>query len=322
MYIVTGGAGFIGSAFVGKLNQEGIDEIVIVDNLGKSSKWLNLIGKRYLDYIHRDNFIQLLESGKYRGKITAVIHMGACSSTTEEDADFLMNNNFKYTRVLAEYCLDQGVRFIYASSAAIYGDGQLGYSDVDTLTDSFRPLNRYGYSKQLFDQWVIRNKHQDEIAGLRFFNVYGSNEAHKGSMRSVVHKAYHQAIETGEITLFKSYRPDFADGEQKRDFIYVKDCVEVIWWLTNHSRANGIFNVGTGQARSWNELAKAVFAAIGQEPNIRYIDMPAELINQYQYFTEATTEKLSAVGCPKISYSLHDGVRDYVSNYLAVGRLI
>ncbi len=316
MYVVTGGAGFIGSAFIRKLNDEGIDEIVVVDRLGTSSKWLNLMGKQYLDYVHKDKFLDELHSGKFKGNISAVIHMGACSSTTEEDGDYLMENNFQYTRSLAQYCLDHGVRFIYASSAAIYGDGEKGYDDADSETASYRPLNRYGYSKQLFDQWAIRNRVSDSMVGLRFFNVYGPNEFHKGSMRSVIHKAYHQVLEKGEVSLFKSYRDDYGDGEQKRDFIYVKDCVDALWWLTNNSRTNGIFNLGTGTARSWNELATAVFAALGKEPNIKYIDMPEQLIKQYQYFTEASLGKLKEAGCPAPETTLQDGVADYVQRHL------
>lgn len=319
MYVVTGGAGFIGSSFIRKLNDQGIDEILIVDNLSTSSKWKNLIGKKYSDYIHKDHFLEKLESGKYRGKISAVIHMGACSSTTEEDADYLMKNNFHYSRDLATYCLDQGVRFIYASSAAVYGDGEKGYDDTDELTESYKPLNRYGYSKQLFDQWVINNNVADSVAGLRFFNVYGPNEYHKGSMRSVVHKAFHQATQDREIKLFRSYREDYKDGEQKRDFIYVKDCIDTLWWLTQNTKTNGIFNLGRAEARSWNDLANAVFSALDIEPKIAYIDMPDNLINQYQYYTKSSLEKLKAAECPLPQYSLEEGVADYVQNYLKNG---
>ncbi|MCI5066653.1 ADP-glyceromanno-heptose 6-epimerase [bacterium] len=316
MYVVTGGAGFIGSAFLQKLNDEGIDEILVVDHLNTSPKWLNLLGKKYLDYIHKDDFLEQLEAGQFRGRITAVIHMGACSSTTEEDCDYLMKNNFHYTRTLCQYCLDQGVRFIYASSAAVYGDGGLGFSDLPEQTSQYRPLNRYGYSKQLFDQWCVHNKVVDSVVGLRFFNVYGPNEAHKGTMRSVVHKAYHQLLEKDEITLFRSYRSEYGDGEQKRDFIYVKDCAEALWWFTNNSRTNGIYNLGTGTARSWNDLANAIGSAIGRSPNIRYIDMPENLIEQYQYFTEADIVQLRESGCPLPATSLEDGVRDYIVGHL------
>ena len=314
MYVVTGGAGFIGSVFLKKLNEEGIDEIIVVDELKTSPKWLNLLGKQYVDYVHKDVFLKELEAGSYRGKISAVIHMGACSSTTEEDGDYLMKNNFHYSRALCEYCLDQGVRFVYASSAAVYGDGELGFSDDPNLSQKLMPLNRYGYSKQLFDLWVIRNKLTESVVGLRFFNVYGPNENHKGSMRSVVHKAYHQLLETGEITLFRSYRDDYADGEQKRDFIYVKDCPDALWWLTNHARTNGIFNLGTGNARSWNDLAKAICSALGREPNIRYVDMPDNLIKQYQYFTGSRHEAFARVWLP-VTSNLSRGGSERLCNW-------
>jgi ADP-L-glycero-D-manno-heptose 6-epimerase len=242
--------------------------------------------------------------------------MGACSSTTETDGDYLMRNNFNYSRTLCEYCLDQGVRFIYASSGAVYGSGEHGFSDDPEKSALFRPLNRYGYSKQLFDLWCIRKKVLDDVVGLRFFNVYGPNEAHKGHMRSVVHKAYHQLKEDGEITLFRSYRDDYGDGEQQRDFLYVRDCADALWWFTNNSKTNGIFNLGTGKARSWNDLARAIGQALGREPNIRYIDMPDHLIDQYQYFTEADLSRLKESGCPCPATSLEAGVRDYVENYL------
>lgn len=320
MIVVTGGAGFIGSAFLHRLNQEECDEILVVDNLGKSSKWLNILGKKYLNYIHKDAFLDVLESGKLRGQLNAVVHMGACSSTTETDADYLMQNNVHYSRRLAEYCLEQSIRFVYASSAAVYGDGTQGYSDDLEKSDSYRPLNRYGYSKQLFDRWVIESKAVEQVVGLRFFNVYGPNEQHKGGMKSVVHKAFHQMKEQGEVKLFKSYRDDYADGDQKRDFIYVKDCAEILWWLLNHSKTNGIFNVGTGRARSWNDLAKAVCQALGEEPKISYIDMPDELRGQYQYFTEADLTNLEESGCPPPETTLEEGVKDYVQNYLSKGQ--
>lgn len=322
MYVVTGGAGFIGSAFLHKLNQEGIEDIIVVDELGTSPKWLNLLGKGYIDYIHKDQFLEHLESGRYRGQISCIVHMGACSATTEENADYLMENNFHYTRTLCEYCLDNGVRFIYASSAATYGDGSLGFSDDYEKTSTYRPLNRYGYSKQLFDLWCIRKKVTDSVVGLRFFNVYGPNEDHKGSMRSVVHKAYHELKDSGEISLFRSYRPDYKDGEQKRDFIYVKDCTETLWWFTNNTRTNGIFNLGTGKARSWNDLANSICTALGVESRIRYKEMPENLINQYQYFTEAEMRNLENSGCPLPQTSLEDGVRDYVLNYLEAEKLL
>ena len=320
MYIVTGGAGFIGSVVVSKLNAAGISDILIVDNLGTSQKWLNLLGKQYSDYLHKDEFIEHIRSGNLPGisteSIAGIIHMGACSSTTEEDMDYLMENNFKYSRDLARFAVDNKIRFIYASSAATYGDGADGYSDAIEHMENLKPLNRYGYSKQIFDLWALNNGFVDKIAGLKFFNVYGPNEYHKGSMVSVPYLAFHQIQDSGKVRLFRSYREDYADGEQKRDFVYVKDCADVMLWLLENPDTNGIFNLGTGNARSWNDLAGAVFSALDLEPNIEYIDMPDKLIKQYQYFTEATMNSLESTGCPVKMHSLEDGVRDYVSKHL------
>lgn len=316
MYIVTGGAGFIGSAFVSKLNQEGVSEVLIVDNLNHSEKWKNLIGLSYLDYLHKDSFLELLAKGRFKAKITAIIHLGACSSTTETDSDYLMENNFHYSKALGKYSLENNTRFIYASSAATYGNGALGYSDENDAFPKLVPLNRYGYSKHLMDLWCLRKGYDKEFAAFKFFNVYGPNEYHKGDMRSVVHKAYQQIKANGSVKLFKSYHPDYTDGEQKRDFIYVKDCCDVMWWFLENPDTNGIFNLGTGQARSWNELAKAAFAALSLEPKIEYIDMPEELKSHYQYFTEANMDKLLSSGCPFKPHSLEDGVKDYIQNHL------
>lgn len=316
MYIVTGGAGFIGSAFVSFLNRQGISDIIIVDELGTTERWKNLLGKKFLAYYHKDSFIPALQNREITLPITAIIHLGANSYTTERDMDHLFRNNVEYTRLLAEYALNNGIRFIYASSAAVYGDGKSGFSDADDLTPTFRPLNPYGFSKQLFDIHAIREGWHRSIAGLRFFNVYGPNEYHKIGQFSVVYKAYQQAKHEKSVKLFKSYRSDYADGEQKRDFIYVNDCCEVIWWLINNPNANGILNIGSGSARSWNELARAVFAALGENPRIEYIDMPDDLRNQYQYFTEANPEKLRALGYTATATSLEDGVRQYVRDFL------
>lgn len=323
MYIVTGGAGFIGSVVVSKLNEAGITDILIVDNLGTSTKWKNLIGKQYSDYMHRDAFIAHVRAGNIPNisieSITGIIHMGACSATTEENLDFLMENNFKYTRELARFAADNRIRFIYASSAATYGDGSHGYSDDINKIPDLRPLNRYGYSKQLFDYWSLTNGYIDEIVGLKFFNVYGPNEYHKGSMVSVPYLAYNQIKTSGTVKLFKSYRSDYADGDQKRDFIYVKDCADVIFWLLNNPDVNGIFNLGTGTARTWNDLARAAFTALGKASAIEYIEMPENLIKQYQYFTQADMQALKNTGCPVPIRSLEEGVKDYISNYLEAG---
>jgi ADP-L-glycero-D-manno-heptose 6-epimerase len=316
MIVVTGGAGFIGSAFVWKLNQQGIENIVIVDNLGTSEKWKNLVNLRFLEYIHKDDFLQMIYADQVPFTARAVIHLGACSSTTERDADYLWRNNYLYTCRLADWTLRNGIRFIYASSAATYGDGARGFSDDDSLTPGLKPINMYGYSKQVFDLWTLRRGAEKQIAGIKFFNVFGPNEYHKGDMASVVFKAYHQIRTAGQVRLFKSHRPEYADGGQLRDFVYIKDCIEVMWWLLENRDANGIFNVGTGISRSWNDLINAVFAAMQLPARIEYFDMPEALRNQYQYFTEAKMDKLRAAGCPVVFRALEDSVRDYVTGHL------
>ena len=316
MIVVTGGAGFIGSAFVWKLNREGIDDIVIVDRLGTSEKWKNLVNLRFIEYIKKDDFLQMIYADQVPFKASAVIHMGACSSTTERDADYLWMNNYLYTCRLADWALRNQVRFIYASSAATYGDGTGGFADDDARIPGLRPINMYGYSKQVFDLWVLKQQAEKKMAGIKFFNVFGPNEYHKGDMASVIFKSFNQIRETGRVRLFKSYRKEYGDGEQVRDFVYVKDCVDILWWLLEHVEVNGIFNLGTGKARSWNDLVRAVFAAMGMKPEVEYIDMPPGLSGQYQYFTEAKMDKLRATGCPLAFRSLEDAVRDYVANYL------
>ncbi len=316
MIVVTGGAGFIGSAVVGKLNLEGVDDIVIVDNLETSAKWKNLVKRRFVDYLDRDDFLDLVLDDKVPFDVEAIVHMGACSSTTEKDADYLMENNYRYTAQLAQWAVEKNIHFIYASSAATYGDGSKGFSDDDGVSAELRPINMYGYSKQLFDLWVLRNGLEKKIVGIKFFNVFGPNEYHKGDMRSVIHKSFGQIRETGKVKLFKSHRPDFRDGEQKRDFVYVKDCAEVIWWLLENREVTGIFNLGTGHARTWKDLTRAVFAAMGVEPKIEYIEMPESIRQQYQYFTEAKMDKLLSIGCPVQFSLLEDAVSDYVINYL------
>ena len=243
--------------------------------------------------------------------------MGACSATTEKDADYLVENNYRYTRQLCEWCLRHGVRFITASSAATYGDGRMGYSDDDAVTPTLRPMNMYGYSKHLFDLWALKHDLYQRIVGLKYFNVYGPHEEHKDDMRSVVHKAYGQILETGKVKLFKSHRPNYRNGEQVRDFVYVKDAVDVTLHFLDHRDALGLFNCGTGQARTWIDLVTAVFAAMDREPNIEFIDMPDHLRDKYQYHTEADMTKLRAAGYAAPFTSLEDGVEDYVRNYLA-----
>jgi len=316
MIVVTGGAGFIGSAVVWKLNTQGFDDIVIVDSLEVSEKWKNLVNRRFVDYLDKDDFLELVLDDEVPFEVEAIVHMGACSSTTERDADYLIENNYHYTARLAEWAVEKNIHFIYASSAATYGDGSAGFSDDDGVSAELRPINMYGYSKQLFDQWVLRKRLEEKTVGIKFFNVFGPNEYHKWEMRSVIHKSFGQIRETGKVRLFKSHRPDFRDGEQKRDFIYVKDCAEVIWWFLENRDVAGIFNLGTGRARTWNDLTRAVFAAMGIEPRIEYIEMPESIRQQYQYFTEAKMDKLLSAGCSVPTSSLENAVSDYVVNYL------
>lgn len=317
MIIVTGAAGFIGSAVLAKLNEAGISDIIAVDQLAESEKWWNLQNKKYKDYLHKNDFINLVEANALPWPVDAVIHMGACSSTTETDGDYLLENNTRYTRILAQWCINKEIRFIYASSAATYGDGKQGFSDDDSATTLLLPINRYGYSKQLFDIQALDHGWHQKIAGLKFFNVYGPNEYHKGDMASVIFKAFHQINETGKLKLFKSYKDEYDDGGQKRDFIYVKDVTRIILWLLEHKNINGIFNLGTGDARTWNDLANATFKAMGKPAKIEYIEMPENLKKSYQYFTEADMSKLKQAGAPVDDFhSLEDGIADYVQNYL------
>lgn len=314
MIIVTGGAGFIGSCIVRSLNDAGIEDIIIVDNISSTEKWLNLRNKKYVEYVHKSEFLQKLPSYE---NISAVIHMGAQSSTTEKNFDYLWKNNFEYTKILWNYCAEKQISFLYASSAATYGDGQAGFDDRTDI-DNLLPLNGYGYSKQLFDQWV---KHQakefpKQYAGLKFFNVYGPNEYFKGSMASMVFHGYKQIQESGKIKLFKSCNPDYEDGGQLRDFIYVKDICSVVCWLLQNGQVCGLFNVGTGQPRSFRALAEATFHALQMDPAIEYIDMPEHLKKKYQYYTKAETEKLRDAGYHNEFTHLEEGVKDYVQQFL------
>ena len=317
MYIVTGGAGFIGSAMVWRLNKAGITDILIVDNLGKTEKWKNLVNRQFTKYMHRSEFLDALRHGSMNGTVQGIIHMGACSSTTEKDADFLMANNTRFSVEICRFALERGIRFINASSAATYGDGSQGFSSELGKIRRLKPLNMYGYSKQLFDLWLLDNNLTNSVASLKFFNVYGPNEYHKDSMRSVVCKAFYEICNTGRMSLFKSDNPQYADGDQMRDFVYVKDCVELIFWLLEKPTVNGIVNVGTGKARTWNDLIRAVFSAMNSEAHIDYLDMPETLKGKYQYFTQADMGWLREKQCPITFTSLEEGVADYVCNYLA-----
>jgi ADP-L-glycero-D-manno-heptose 6-epimerase len=315
MIIVTGAAGFIGRNVVAALNALGRDRLLLVDSLGSDEKWKNLRGLRYEDLISPAQFLAAVQADKARAA-TACLHLGACSATTEADADFLLENNYRYTRTLCEWAVRRNVRFVYASSAATYGDGGEGYSDADEVTAKLVPLNMYGYSKHMFDLWALRNGLFDRIVGLKYFNVYGPYEDHKAEMRSLIQKAYHQILNHGYLELFKSHRTEYRDGEQERDFIYVRDAVEVTLFFALESNLGGLYNCGTGRARTWLDLAYALFAALGREPDIRFIEMPEVLQGKYQYHTQSEVEKLRSAKYGKSFTSLEDGVKDYVQNYL------
>jgi ADP-L-glycero-D-manno-heptose 6-epimerase len=311
--VVTGGAGFIGCNTIAALNERGYNNILIVDQLGTDEKWRNLRGLHYEDIVAPEQFLALLKTNA-APEIDAIIHMGANSDTTECDADYLLRNNYHYTRNLCEWALKHQARFIYASSAATYGDGAHGYSDSDETTKILCPMNMYGYSKHMVDLWALRHKLFDRIVGLKYFNVFGPYEDHKGDMRSVVSKSYRQIGREGKVNLFESYHPDYADGEQKRDFIYVKDAVDVtLSFLEN--RKGGLFNCGTGIARTWRDLATAVFNAMGVPVHINFIEIPEKLRAKYQYFTQADVTKLRATGYTRPFTSLEDAITDYILNF-------
>ena len=322
MYIVTGGAGLIGSAVVAALNAKGIDDILIVDHLGCSDKWKNLTPLAYADYLEKEEFRARLRQGAFGGGIEGVFHLGACSSTTERDASYLIDNNFRYTAELAEFCVSKGIRMVYASSCATYGDGSKGYVDDDDKIEELRPLNMYGYSKQMFDLYARRRNWLKKLVGCKFSNVYGPNERHKGEMRSVVLRAFEQISADGKLRLFRSYNPQYADGEFKRDFLYVKPAVDMVLYLFGNSRACGLFNIGSGRAETWNALGRAVFDAMGKKVDIEYIDMPEHLRDRYQYYTKAEMGKLFRTGYDKPVPSLEESVRDYVVNYLLPGKYL
>lgn len=309
--VVTGGAGFIGSNIVKALNDKGETHILIVDHLSQGLKWKNLVGLRFEDYLDREDFLKFVEENKLNN-LKAIIHLGACSDTTVNDLHFLYKNNYVYSQKLCLYALKNGIRFIYASSAATYGDGSLGFNDNEECLYKLKPLNPYGFYKHLFDLWAYQKGFLNSIVGLKYFNVFGDREFHKGDMRSVALKAYEQIKKDGMVRLFKSYHPNYEDGGQLRDFIYVKDAVEITLFFMEHPQINGIFNVGTGKARSFKDLTTAVFKALGLPPRIEYIDMPENLKKQYQYFTEADLSKLKKVGYNKPMRELEEAIKEYV----------
>ena len=317
--VVTGAAGFIGSCLTAHLNSEGEGTLVLVDDFSRSDKKSNWDGKTFAERVERDSFFQWLDDR--RPDIRRVFHLGARTDTTEFDYEVHRRLNLEYSQRIWRYCADRSIDLVYASSAATYGDGSQGYSDDHAAVDRLQPLNPYGVSKNEFDKWaLLQEKAPPHWYGLKFFNVYGPNEYHKGRMASVVFHAFNQIRKRGYVELFRSHRPDFEDGGQLRDFVYVKDVVAVCDWLASHLPPSGIYNLGTGRARSFEDLAKAVFAATGREPDIRYIDMPADIREKYQYFTEADMSKLRSAGYDQPFTGLEEGIRDYVAGSLIPGR--
>lgn len=319
LIVVTGGAGFIGSCVIRHLNDLGMTNIIVVDDLGKTEKWKNLVGKRIVDTVTIDTLFDWLPGRE--SLIEAFIHLGACSDTQEIDASYLLENNYRYSVRLAEYAMKNNQRFIYASSAATYGDGSLGFVDDQKALDKLQPLNMYGFSKHLFDLWIKNQGLLDRVVGLKYFNVFGPNEYHKGNMASAITRMV-PAVQSGKnIQLFKTTDPSrFSDGEQVRDFIYIKDVVRMTCAFLENDEM-GIYNIGSGVPSTWNALAKAVFSALGQKPRIDYVDMPASLVPQYQNYTCADmTKTRRALKKKAATMTLEESVADYVKNYLVPGK--
>ena len=315
--LVTGAGGFIGSALVHALNQRGVTQITVTDRLGEDEKWRNLLPLTFEDYVPADEFLsEIEEDADHFGRFSAVFHLGACSATTVTDSDFVLRNNYAYTKSLCRWALFSGARFVYASSAATYGDGSAGMDDKREDISGLRPLNLYGYSKHLFDLYACREEILPDIIGIKYFNVFGPNEYHKGDMRSLVCKAFEEIQKTGRIRLFKSYKPEYPDGGQMRDFVYVKDAVEMTLHLAETEEAGGLYNIGSGVARTWIDLATALFASLGPPPRIEFFDMPESIRHQYQYHTCADISKLREAGYLRPISTLEEAVRDYAVNYL------
>jgi len=315
MIIVTGAAGFIGSCLVSKLNQEGFTDIILVDDFSDLSKMKNLEGKKYSQKVHRDDFIQWLRDNQRL--VQFVFHLGARTDTTEFNKEIFDKLNLNYSKDVWKLCVEFGMPLVYASSAATYGLGELGYDDNEAVIEKLKPLNPYGDSKNDFDKWALKQERKPYFwVGLKFFNVYGPNEFHKGRMASVIFHAFNQIQEKGMMKLFRSHNPDYKDGEQLRDFIYVKDVVEVCYFLLHHRKDSGIYNLGSGKARTFLDLVKNTFEALNKVPTIDFIDTPIDIRDKYQYFTEANMSKLKSIGYSKPFYTLEEGVKDYVQNYL------
>ncbi|MBR0459692.1 MAG: ADP-glyceromanno-heptose 6-epimerase [Victivallales bacterium] len=329
MILLTGGAGLIGSAILWKLNELGRSDVVVVDHLATGEKWQNLRALQFQDYFEKDEFRELLLAGKFEGKFDEILHLGACSDTTQIDASYLAGNNFAYGKLLAEYTVRNGARMVYASSAATYGDGENGFDDNEDTIFQLRPLNKYGYSKQIFDEWLklrgwmgTRLDSGASFVGVKYSNVFGPNEYHKANMRSMVLRSFEQITAGGKVALFKSYRPEYADGEQVRDFLYVKDAADMtLFFLGDGAGVAGLFNIGYGSVRSWNDLARAAFAALGRPVHIEYIEMPETLKSRYQYYTCLNMEKLRKAGYTRHLTNLEDAVKDYASYFVRNGHL-
>ena len=314
--IVTGAAGFIGSCMVSYLNRQGFEKLILVDEFDDEEKELNLLHKKYIVRVEREDFFGWVQ--KEKPAVDFIFHLGARTDTTEFDYSVHQRLNVEYSQKMWNYCAMHNIPLVYASSAATYGEGELGYDDSHDIIEQLQPLNPYGISKNEFDKWVLHQDcHPPFWAGLKFFNVYGPNEYHKARMASVIFHSYNQIKQNGKVKLFRSHKEGYEDGEQLRDFIYVKDVIAVCYWLMEHQPASAIYNLGTGQARSFNDLVKSTFAGLDMQPSIEYIDMPADIRDKYQYFTEANMDKLRKAGYKDEFYSLEKGVDDYVRNYLA-----
>jgi ADP-L-glycero-D-manno-heptose 6-epimerase len=316
MIVITGAEGFIGSCLVARLNADGFKDLILVDDFGQTERAENLIGKHFKAKVERVDFFNWLDANE--NQVQFIFHIGARTDTTEMDEAIFKLLNIDFTETLWQKCVSYGLPIVYASSAATYGNGEFGYDDDDTKLDLLQPLNPYGRSKNEIDKWVLKQAKKPFFwAGLKFFNVYGPNEYHKGRMASVILHAYKQILETGEVSLFRSHKPEYKDGEQMRDFIYVKDLVDVCIFLMHSRKHSGIYNLGTGKARTWNDLAGSIFAAEGKPTTINYVDIPADIREKYQYFTEATMQKLINAGYTKPFTPIEEGVADYVNNYLS-----
>lgn len=315
MIIVTGAAGFIGSCLVSKLNQEGFVDLILVDDFSSEEKMKNLAGKKYSQLIHRDSFVQWLKENQRL--VQFIFHIGARTDTTEFSKEIFDRLNLNYTKDIWNVCVEFGLPLVYASSAATYGMGENGYDDNESLIDNLKPLNPYGDSKNEFDKWALKQEKKPYFwVGLKFFNVYGPNEFHKGRMASVIMHSFNQIQEKGCVKLFRSHHPDYEDGEQLRDFVYVKDVVDVCHFLLHHRKDSGIYNLGSGKARTFLDLVKNTFAGLGKEAQIEFIDTPIDIRDKYQYYTEANMTKLKSIGYSKPFHTLEEGVSDYVKNYL------